>query len=83
MTDPSHDLLNALHLARSDLIFLMGYNDIPDVYRRRAAGTVDYITRVLGDYQSFAPLKKRWIEESEYSQDMLRVFDSLQQPPAA
>lgn len=68
---------NALELARSDLIFLMGYNEIPVVYCRRAAATVEYITRTLEDDVKFHPTKQRWIAESEYPEQLRAAFASL------
>lgn len=68
---------NALELARSDLMFLMGYNEIPEVYCRRAVATVEYITRTLGDDVEFYPTKQRWIAESEYPEQLRTAFANL------
>lgn len=73
MTDQER---NALILARSDLWFLLNYNDIPNAYRTRATATAEYITRTLGDEKEFSVILDRWFKEAVDSGNGLYVSDS-------
>lgn len=64
MSEPRDELKHALKLAREDLSFAVDYcNVLP--YRRRLIGTIDFITKTLGDEEEFKKIQERWKTENE------------------
>lgn len=70
-------LVHALKMARQDILFLNDLTDLPNIYRWRTLGTVEHITKLLGDAENFEVNRRKWTEKGDYPREVEAAFRHL------